>query len=164
MVPPHHSVADTIQLTSQHRSQSVTRAKGVTLVKPSTLTSIATQEMCPAEVVWVYEQFKLIDAESYQRVYSRRNGRQLVKGYYVVSWPAGRGDLTFGDEAVFCGPYGSRKAAEMDKENIHRQQLGQRLIRTRPNIRRTKKLEELPQAWVLRQNHKAHRISKSRLH
>lgn len=162
MAPPQRSVA--IPLTSQNRSQSYLGPSRISLAKLSKQIVKATIEMRPPEVVWVYEQFKLIDAESYQRVYSRKNGRQLAKGYYVVTWPAGQGDLTFGDEAVFSGPYGSKKAAETDMENIHRLQLGQQPMRPRPNIRRAKKLDELPQAWVVRQNHKANRNSKSRLH
>lgn len=64
------------------------------------------------EVVFVFGQFKLIDAESYQRAYSRRGGHPLARGHYVVTWPNGRGERTFGDEAVFHGPYRSRREAE----------------------------------------------------
>lgn len=163
MVPPHHSVSIPL-LASQNPSQSLIRPSRIPPAKPSKQIVKATIGICPPEVVWVYEQFKLIDSESYQRVYSRRSGRQLLKGYYVVTWPVGRGNLTFGDEAVFSGPYGTRKAAEADMENVFRLQLGQKPMRTRPNIRRSKKLDELPQAWVVRQNHKVHRSSKNRLH
>lgn len=70
----------------------------------------------PLEVVWVYEQFRLIDPESYQRVYSRKNGRPLAKGFYIVSWPKGRGDQAYGNEAAFHGPYLNRKEAEASAE------------------------------------------------
>lgn len=64
------------------------------------------------EVVFVFEQFRLIDAESYQRTYTRKNGSPLARGYYVVSWPIGCEDRKFGDAALFHGPYRSRKDAE----------------------------------------------------
>lgn len=106
------------------------------------------------EVVWVYEQFRLIDAESYQRTYSRKNGRPLAKGFYIVSWPKGRGDLVYGDEAVFHGPYLSRKDAEISAEMF--QMLLMRVepnSRTRPVIRRvTAKQEATAQNWVERRN------------
>jgi len=66
----------------------------------------------PPEVVFVFEQFSLIDAESYQRTYTRKNGSALARGYYVVTWPAGREGRKFGDKALFHGPYRSRKDAE----------------------------------------------------
>ncbi|MDD5365511.1 MAG: hypothetical protein PHR30_09245 [Gallionellaceae bacterium] len=64
------------------------------------------------EVVFVFEQFRLIDAESYQRTYTRKNSSPLLRGYYVVTWPTGREGRKFGDEASFHGPYRSRKDAE----------------------------------------------------
>ena len=67
---------------------------------------------CQPEVVFVFEQFSLIDAESYQRVYSRKSGHPLARGYYVVTWPTGHGGGVFGDEAQFHGPYRSRQDAE----------------------------------------------------
>lgn len=72
----------------------------------------AVSSPCPPEVVFVFEDFGLIDAESYQRSYSRKGGQQLARGYYVVNWPEGRGDRLFGDEAVFHGPYRDKKDAE----------------------------------------------------
>lgn len=67
---------------------------------------------CPPEVVFVFEQFGLIDAESYQRSYFRKGGQALARGYYVVTWPEGRNDRLFGEEAVFHGPYRDKKDAE----------------------------------------------------
>lgn len=67
---------------------------------------------CPPEVAFVFEDFGLIDAESYQRTYSRKGGQELARGYYVVTWPEGRGSRLFGDEAVFHGPYRDKKDAE----------------------------------------------------
>lgn len=71
------------------------------------------------EVVFVFEQFSLIDAESYQRNYSRKSGQALARGYYVVTWPGGRNGSTFGDEAQFHGPYRTRKDAENSPAMIH---------------------------------------------
>ena len=64
------------------------------------------------EVVLVYEQFRLIDAESYQRVYSRKDGRPLARGYYFVTWAGDRDGPTFGDTAVFHGPFRTKAEAE----------------------------------------------------
>lgn len=76
----------------------------------------ATAGQTAPEVVFVFGQFKLIDAESYQRTYSRRSGHPLARGYYVVTWPNGRGARTFGEEAVFHGPYRGRWEAEASLE------------------------------------------------
>lgn len=71
------------------------------------------------EVVWVYDEFRLIDAESYQRAYSRKNGQPLVAGYYIVAWPEEvAGQPIFGDEAVFHGPYRFKKKAEADLDAL----------------------------------------------
>lgn len=118
------------------------------------------------EVVWVYGQFRLIDAESYQRTYSRRNGRPLAKGFYIVSWPKGRGDLVYGDEAVFHGPYLSRKDAEISAELF--QLLLMRVepnSRSRPAIRRaTAKQEAMAQNWVERHTQRSTRDYPNRLY
>lgn len=90
------------------------------------------------EVVWVYERFKLLDPESYQRTYTRKNGRPLAKGFYIVSWPRGKSDRFYGDEAVFHGPYSVRKVAEVNAEMFQallQQRTGPR-EQVRPVVRR----------------------------
>ena len=57
------------------------------------------------EVVYVLRDFQLLDAESYQRTYIRRDGKPLAKGYYIVSWPPGSDTDHFGIEAHFHGPF-----------------------------------------------------------
>jgi hypothetical protein len=108
------------------------------------------------EVVWVYGQFRLLDAESYQRAYSRKSGRPLTKGYYIVSWPTGRAGNTFGEDAVFHGPYPSRRDAECSLESF--QSVLQRPLRKRPAPRRTTPKQEPPiQNWVVRETWRASR-------
>ena len=63
------------------------------------------------EVVHVIKPFRLVDAESYERVYWRRDERALEPGYYVVSWPR-RAELgRFDERAAFRGPFPARRAA-----------------------------------------------------
>ncbi len=64
------------------------------------------------EVVRVFAQFQLIDAESYQRTYSRKDRTPLPMGYYVVTWPHDREEMTYGNVAKFEGPYRTRRDAE----------------------------------------------------
>lgn len=96
----------------------VASAKGAAVAPPAAIGRAAPGQRLgastyPAEVVFVFEEFRLIDAESYQRVYSRRSGHPLVRGYYVVTWPIGRVDgRMYGDEAVFHGPYRTKAEAE----------------------------------------------------
>jgi hypothetical protein len=118
------------------------------------------------EVVWVYEQFRLIDAESYQRIYSRKNAKPLAKGFYIVSWPKGRGEQIFGDEAVFHGPYLRRKDAETSAEMFLT--LLSRVepdSRPRPTVRRiTVKQDAVAQNWAERRNQGLIRNQPSRLY
>lgn len=67
-----------------------------------------------AEVVWIEDECRLVDGESYERRYRAAPGqRPAPGGYYVVRWPAGTPDPGFMDESLsFEGPYGSRRAAE----------------------------------------------------
>ena len=72
------------------------------------------------EIVYVLRDFQLLDAESYQRTYIRRDGQPLAKGYYIVSWPPG-GDVTrFGAEAVFHGPFMRRRDAATNMYRLQR--------------------------------------------
>ena len=66
-----------------------------------------------AEIVWVKENFHLIDPESYERSYQRSDNRPLTQGYYIVTWPEGAADGDRFDESVeFTGPFSGRQAAE----------------------------------------------------
>lgn len=68
-----------------------------------------------AEVVWVKNASRLVDAESYERAYAIGGGRPLRCGYYVARWPAGTqnpGFLT--DEPKFQGPYPTRREAQAE--------------------------------------------------
>jgi hypothetical protein len=66
-----------------------------------------------AEIVWVKDEFHLIDAESYERRYRRPANEPLARGYYIVTWPpeAANGD-EFDETAEFTGPFKERRAAE----------------------------------------------------
>jgi hypothetical protein len=71
-----------------------------------------------AEIVWVKEDFHLIDPESYERSYQRSDNRPLTQGYYIVTWPEGAATGDCFDEAVeFTGPFSRRQAAERALES-----------------------------------------------
>lgn len=63
------------------------------------------------EVVYVLADFRLLDAESYQRAYARRDGKALGKGHYFVCWPPGSDTRRFGAETIFHGPFVRRRDA-----------------------------------------------------
>jgi hypothetical protein len=66
-----------------------------------------------AEIVWVKDDFHLIDPESYERSYRRYDNRPLAKGYYIVTRPEGAANSDCFDESVeFVGPFDQRRAAE----------------------------------------------------
>jgi hypothetical protein len=62
-------------------------------------------------IVRVIGECRLIDEESFERVYWRRDGKPLALGYYVVSWPPGARVGRFNEDAVFRGPYRLRSEA-----------------------------------------------------
>ncbi|MBK8015398.1 MAG: hypothetical protein JNL33_16025 [Betaproteobacteria bacterium] len=64
------------------------------------------------EVVRVHKPFHLIDCESYERWYRRREGVPLANGFYVVTWPADDTKRRFDENANFIGPFRSRAEAE----------------------------------------------------
>ena len=64
------------------------------------------------ELVHVIKPFRLVDSESYERVYWRRDGVPLSPGYYVASWPARTTARKFNEEARFRGPFRERGAAQ----------------------------------------------------
>ncbi|GEM_PF-5983959 len=70
------------------------------------------------QVVFVSEGFRLIDAESYQRTYRRRDALPLATGYYVVSWPPGSEAGSYDEKAVFRGPFKRRREAETNLERF----------------------------------------------
>lgn len=57
------------------------------------------------EVVHVISEFRLLDEESYERVYWRRDGKSLSPGYYIVNWGPGTVRRKFDEAAEFRGPY-----------------------------------------------------------
>jgi hypothetical protein len=63
------------------------------------------------ELVHVIKPFRLVDSESYERVYWRRDGIALASGYYVVSWPFGAAKRTLNEDAIFRGPFRQRADA-----------------------------------------------------
>lgn len=65
-----------------------------------------------AEIVYIIRDFQLLDPESYQRTYRRLDGRALARGYYIVTWPAGKDAGSYGEDAAFLGPFRQRRAAE----------------------------------------------------
>jgi len=64
------------------------------------------------ELVQVFKPFRLVDEESYEHVYWRRDGTPLANGYYLVRWREGERSGRYDEEAEFRGPYRDRKAAE----------------------------------------------------
>ena len=63
------------------------------------------------EVVRVISECRLVDEESFEHVYWRRDGKPLAQGYYIVSWPPGARVGRFNEDAVFRGPYRQRTEA-----------------------------------------------------
>lgn len=63
------------------------------------------------EIIRVLSDSRLPDAESYERIYRRADGKPLAQGFYRVSWPpvtlSGGGDA----RAIFIGPYPTSAAA-----------------------------------------------------
>lgn len=71
------------------------------------------------EVVRVIRNGCLLDAESYQRKYQCGAGDQLQVGWYIVARALGTGPGTYGAGATFHGPFGSRREAELDLEQMN---------------------------------------------
>ena len=72
------------------------------------------------DVVYVLKDFHLLDAKSYQRTYSRHDGKTLNKGFYLVCWPPGSDSGKFGTETVFHGPFMRRRDAVTDMDRLRR--------------------------------------------
>jgi hypothetical protein len=66
---------------------------------------------CRSELVTVVTSAMLIDAESKERTYWRRDGMGLPAGRYVVTWPPGITHRRFNEDAQFTGPYRTEQEA-----------------------------------------------------
>ena len=64
------------------------------------------------EIVEVFSECRLRDAQSREHVYWRREGTGLIPGFYVVNWPAGADDRRFHEDSLFHGPFRERKSAQ----------------------------------------------------
>jgi len=78
------------------------------------------------EVVRVIKPFRLVDAESYERAYWRRDGVALVSGYYVARWPREAVVRRFDEDTLFSGPYRERAAALAAAERLRARQAAAR--------------------------------------
>jgi hypothetical protein len=70
------------------------------------------------EIACVIYGFRLVDSESYERQYRRRNDRPLAPGYYVVHWPESIRIRRFNEHAVFFGPFKARTEAQAALERL----------------------------------------------
>ncbi|HSO06374.1 MAG TPA: hypothetical protein VLW45_03995 [Pelomicrobium sp.] len=57
------------------------------------------------EIVHIISEFRLLDEDSYERIYWRRDGKPLETGWYLVGWAPGVTERKFNEEARFIGPY-----------------------------------------------------------
>lgn len=57
------------------------------------------------EIVRVVSDTRLIDSESYERIYWRPDGKPVAPGFYVVAWPRGTDPTRYDERAEFLGPY-----------------------------------------------------------
>ncbi len=79
------------------------------------------------ELVHVIKPFRLVDEESYERVYWRRDGVALVPGYYVARWPRGAAVRRFDEDTLYNGPYRERGAAQAALERMRSRLLALRV-------------------------------------
>ncbi|HSO06562.1 MAG TPA: hypothetical protein VLW45_04960 [Pelomicrobium sp.] len=63
------------------------------------------------EIIRVISDSRLLDAESYERIYWRADGEPLAQGFYRVSWPPVTISGRYDERAVFIGPYPTSAAA-----------------------------------------------------
>ena len=70
------------------------------------------------EIVRVTGECRLLDAESVERVYWRRDGKPLAAGHYIVTWAPGIAARRFNEDAVFRGPFRLRTEAEAVLEQL----------------------------------------------
>lgn len=57
------------------------------------------------EIVRVVSDTRLIDSESYERIYWRPDGKPVAPGFYLVAWPRGADPTRYDERAEFMGPY-----------------------------------------------------------
>jgi len=72
----------------------------------------------PFEIVHVTGECRLLDADSVEHVYWRRDGKPLSVGHYVVGWPPGTVGRRFHEDAIFHGPFRLRIEAEAALEEL----------------------------------------------
>jgi hypothetical protein len=71
-----------------------------------------TFEESYSEIVWIKDEYRLIDADGYERTYGVAGDRDLVPGYYVAHWPAGTRNPHFLHDGLnFVGPFRYRDSA-----------------------------------------------------
>lgn len=68
-------------------------------------------ENAPIQVVRIVSHCRLLDAQSREQIYWRRDGLGLANGWYGVTWPAGAVPGRFDEAADFHGPYATREEA-----------------------------------------------------
>lgn len=66
------------------------------------------------EIIRVISDSRLLDTESYERVYWRADGKPLAQGFYRVSWPPIALSGRYDERALFVGPYPTSTAARAD--------------------------------------------------
>jgi hypothetical protein len=64
-----------------------------------------------SEIVRVISECRLVDSQSEEQVYWRRDGCGLAPGYYVVRHDGATPHGAFNEDVEFRGPYSSRKDA-----------------------------------------------------
>jgi len=84
------------------------------------------------ELVTVVTHARLVDAESREQVYWRRDGTGLAPGFYVVTWPPGAARHAFNEDAHFSGPFRTEQAAEEALERATERWSRQRPARVVP--------------------------------
>jgi hypothetical protein len=75
------------------------------------------------EMVRVTGECRLLDADSVEHVYWRRDGKALAVGHYVVGWPPGIVGRRFNEDAIFHGPFRLRIEAETSLEELRARRL-----------------------------------------
>jgi hypothetical protein len=65
------------------------------------------------EIVKVLNDAALINSESYECVYSTRQGKPLEPGFYIVLWPPRVISPSYDESAHYFGPFKSREQARV---------------------------------------------------
>jgi hypothetical protein len=65
-----------------------------------------------SEIVWIKDEYRLVDTDGHERTYGASGSRDLVPGHYVAHWPAGTHNPHFlHDGLKFVGPFRYRDSA-----------------------------------------------------